>query len=125
MMNQSALSTPAVGLQNPLPNVFAHKVKKQITGLDTSGKEIFESVEDWGEDDLVQIRELAPTLGVQSWLVEIVCDAELCKRDKLSGGRGKVDKYGVGICAEMNRRAAEFGCSWKTIQWNVRIFQAF
>lgn len=75
------------------------------------------------DDEVLDTRVQAKTLGRSAWRIEIACDAELWNRTYARRGRGNVDTEGVGVKATVAKRAAELGCSSRTIESNAKVYK--
>ena len=114
------MSTPlraiSQGSTQALSNVFG-----QINKLEKIDDDIITLLPEMSDDDVMDTRNYAKTLGRSAWRIEIACDAEIWNRTQAKRGRGNVDTEGVGIKATIAKRAAELGCTPRTIEQNARV----
>lgn len=82
-------------------------------------------LQDYSEDEIINIRMDARLLGIYSWRVECACDFELFNRQRLVGGRGRKDTAGAGIGAALLKRMKALGCSHMHLRRNAQIYREF
>ena len=93
--------------------------------IERRADEVIEALPQRTDEEVIEIRTSAGTVGRASWRIEAACDAEILDRTKLKGGRGQKDVEGVGVVATVKRVAAELGVSPRTIFDNARIHNTF
>lgn len=93
--------------------------------IERRADEVIEALPQRTDEEVIEIRTSARTVGRASWRIEAACDAEILDRTKLKGGRGQKDVEGVGVVATVKRVAAELGVSPRTIFDNARIHNTF
>lgn len=93
--------------------------------IERRADEVIEALPQRTDEEVIEIRTSARTVGRASWRIEAACDAEILDRTKLKGGRGQKDIEGVGVVATVKRVAAELGVSPRTIFDNARIHNTF
>lgn len=80
-------------------------------------------------DDAALVKTAINALYLErfAFVLRGVCAAELRRRIpvRLAGGRGKQDREGLGIKAQMSRLAKEIGINLKTLDTDARISETF
>lgn len=97
------------------------KVFGQINRLEKIEDDIIALLPDMSDDEVMDTRIYAKSLGRSAWRIEVACDREIWNRTEAKRGRGNVDVEGVGIKATVAKRAAELGCTPRTIESNARV----
>lgn len=103
-----------------LSKIFSHLNKLEKLETDVIGL-----LPDLSDDEVIETRTYAKLLGKSAWKIEIACDAEIWNRTKAACGRGNKDVDEDGILAAVNKRAAEIGCSARTVYNNKQLFDTF
>lgn len=96
-----------------------------LAAIETETAALIESLPNLSLDELSDMRNRAKTLGRCAWLIECAVDAELLRRMRLTGGRGKADVEGRGITAAVKERAEELGVDARTVFRNAQIHNTF
>lgn len=95
-----------------------------VAKLSVIEKEIFHSLDNQSEAEILDTRKQSKIAGRFAWRVEVACDAQIVLRARQHKMRGKTNGMAeVGVAAAVRKRAKEIGCTRNLIFKNARIFE--
>jgi hypothetical protein len=110
MSNHSPIATSAIDFFN------------RVEG---AADQIISELPDMADDEILEVRQGARTLGRMAWRVEFACDSEILNRESMRRGRGIRDEEGKGVDAAVRKHAAALGVHPRTIYGNASVHKTF
>jgi hypothetical protein len=101
------------------------KIFNHLNKLERLENDVITLLPSLSDDEVMDTRNYAKLLGKSAWKIEAACDREIWNRTKAACGRGNIDIDEEGIMAAVNKRAAEIGCSARTVYNNGKLFETF
>lgn len=93
--------------------------------VEASADHIIAELPHMEDEEVLEIRMQARTMGRAAWRVECACDAVILDRESARRGRGVRDIEQRGVDAAVRKHAAEMGVDPRTIYRNASIHQTF
>lgn len=123
-------TTPATGAHDALADdELTARQFAALNHLETVTDGVVSRLTCLNDEQVMDARAYAVSLGRAAWRVECACDAELLRRlrerTQVLVGRGRTDDAGTGIVAQIDRVAAQMGVARRTVQNNATIYETF
>jgi len=111
-MNTQTLERPSRGIQ-------------RLAAIQTEAERVLRSLPSLSDEELLEARKVASTIGRCAWLIEYAIDAELLQRLGEKRGRGNKDTNERGLTALAKERAGELGIHHSQVWRHVQVINTF
>lgn len=107
------------------PSRIASSAIQFFNRVETTADAIIAELPQMADDEVLEIRQSARTLGHMAWRIEYACDAEIMNRESQRRGRGIKDEHERGVDAAVRKHAAALGVHPRTIYDNASVHKTF